>query len=137
MSFEVSDKNTNLQKFELFFKKLINKIIKEISGETTLIIDNATYHDPKSLEKLVKNTRINLMFTATYSPLNNCIENFFCFFKNKLLNEKLTLKNTPKKLNQCVKKVLRSIKKSNMSTIKNHYMKYLIEEIKKLISLSD
>jgi len=135
--FEVSDKNTDIEKFELFFKKLVNKIIKEISGEITMIIDNASYHKPKSLEKFVKNTRINLMFTATYSPLNNCIENCFCLFKNKLLNEELGSKNTPKKLNECVRKVLRSIKKDNMNIIKNHYLKYLFEEIKKLTSLSE
>jgi len=51
-----------------------------------VIVDNARYYRSRWLKKMLKGTKIKLIFLPPYSPNLNLIERYWKFFKKKVLN---------------------------------------------------
>ena len=53
-----------------------------------VIVDNARYYRSLWLKKMLKGTKIKLIFLPPYSPNLNLIERYWKFFKKKVLNNR-------------------------------------------------
>jgi transposase len=53
-----------------------------------VIVDNARYYRSRWLKKMLKGTKIKLIFLPSYSPNLNLIERYWKFFKQKVLNNR-------------------------------------------------
>jgi len=53
-----------------------------------VIVDNARYYRSRWLKKMLKGTKIKLIFLPPYSPNLNLIERYWKFFKKKVLNNR-------------------------------------------------
>lgn len=66
--------------------KLVNRwfkdmLCKELRPESTVIWDNATFHNKKDLQKIANENQQNILFLPAYSPDLNPIENDFAVLK--------------------------------------------------------
>jgi len=53
-----------------------------------IIVDNARYYHSRLLKKMLKGTKIKLIFLPLYSPNLNLIERYWKFFKKKVMNNR-------------------------------------------------
>jgi len=53
-----------------------------------VIVDNARYYRSRWLRKMLKGTKIKLIFLPPYSPNLNLVERYWKFFKKKVLNNR-------------------------------------------------
>jgi transposase len=67
--------------FEYWFEHCLLKSVKENS---TIILDNATFHLKSTLPKLAKKHECHVLFLPPYSPELNPIENKWAWLKRKL-----------------------------------------------------
>lgn len=74
---------------ELFLEYTKNILVPELKPGQTVIMDNASFHKAKEIEKLINDAGCRLLYLPTYSPDFNPIEHYWHPIKNT------TRKNLP------------------------------------------
>lgn len=70
--------------YTLFEWWVENMLIKELPENSTIIMDNATFHRKNTLPALAERYGHTVIFLPPYSPELNPIENFWAWLKKKL-----------------------------------------------------
>jgi transposase len=71
----------NGERFEEWFK---SSLLKSIGKDSVIIMDNASFHRKKELEKTCKEAKTGLLFLPPYSPDFNPIEKVWANMKRNL-----------------------------------------------------
>jgi transposase len=72
---------TDSRLFECWFE---NCLLKSVKAQSTIILDNATFHRKSILPKLASQYECHVLFLPPYSPELNPIENKWAWVKRKL-----------------------------------------------------
>ena len=67
--------------FEAWFASLL---LPSLPPNTTIVMDNASFHRKSQLISLAENAGLRLVFLPPYSPEHNPIENFWSWLKRYL-----------------------------------------------------
>ncbi len=67
--------------FEFWFEKCLLPCLKE---ETTIVMDNASFHRKEYLLSIAQKNNFKLIFLPPYSPELNPIENFWFVLKHRI-----------------------------------------------------
>lgn len=67
--------------FEYWFEHML---LREVSENSVIVLDNASFHRKEKLRVLAKQHRCSLLFLPPYSPDLNPIETFWAWLKRKL-----------------------------------------------------
>lgn len=95
--YEVSSYSCNIEEFQIFIHKMIDKIISydQISNQyesfkTVLILDNVSFHRNKAAVNFYKTTKFNVLTLPTYNPTFNPVELIFSLLKSKFYKTSTT-----------------------------------------------
>jgi len=84
--------------FEAWFEK---SLMCELPADTTIVMDNASFHRKARLISLAEKHGHQIIFLPPYSPELNPIENFWAWLKSKLRNSLCSLSNFDDALYYC------------------------------------
>ena len=76
--------------FEYWIRHHLCPILKP---KMVIVLDNASFHKGKNIEKLIKACKCKLLFLPTYSPDLNPIEHKWFEIKHKIRKESVNLNN--------------------------------------------
>jgi transposase len=116
--YEIYNKAVSGITYISFIKNLIN-----ISGNYyTLLMDNATIHKTKKLNKFVNENQIKILYNIPYNPETNPIELLFGSLKRMIKT------NNSKSLQNIKKSIENYIKQIKKESLKNIFIKALTEK---------
>jgi len=84
------DGSTDHDIFEIWFERML---LPKLAKNTTVVMDNATFHRKKVLHMLARKARCNVMFLPPYSPDLNPIEKTWANLKEFLRSYSLLFSN--------------------------------------------
>jgi transposase len=105
----------------VFIRYLDTHVLPILTNEQTLIMDNHPVHHAKAVTAYLNENKINVIYTPSYSPELNPIEEAFSKIKNYIKKQKAW---TVDKLKYVIKEAFCSITESDARGYFNHALQF-------------
>ena len=130
---KITTDNINSKTFKKFLKEIINDNGKFNSENSLIVMDNASYHISKSIQKFIEKQNVKIVTNVPYLSYFNSIELLFRAIKNITYKENFenikTLKNRIEEIINNDKNKI-TIKKNYIETLEK-YQKHLNDNLSK------
>jgi len=115
--------NVNGEMVEKYFKEYL---VKELKPGQIVVLDNASYHKRKGIQKAVEEVGCKLLFLPAYSPDFNPIEQLWSQLKRLI---KKSMRQVQKSVNAAIDWAFLEIIDSDLSSYFRHFQKTISASI--------
>jgi transposase len=115
--------NVNGEMVEKYFKEYL---VKELKPGQIVVLDNASYHKRKGIQKAVEEVGCKLLFLPAYSPDFNPIEQLWSQLKRLI---KKSMRQVQKSVNAAIDWAFLEIIDSDFSSYFRHFQKTISASI--------
>ena len=115
--------NVNGEMVEKYFKEYL---VKELKPGQIVVLDNASYHKRKGIQKAVEEVGCKLLFLPAYSPDFNPIEQLWSQLKRLV---KKSMRQVQKSVNAAIDWAFLEIIDSDLSSYFRHFQKTISASI--------